>query len=179
VLHHHHGVARVGEPSQQPQQPIDVARVQPDGRLIEHVQGVGEARAERIGEGDALGLAPRQAAGEPVQREVAESHIHDKGHARRELRQQVLRDGLLKRGQGELSDPLLQLGRGQRGDLGNGLSGEPHHEGFRLEPRPAACRAGLGELVLPQEDADVLLVALGLEPLQEWKDAEIAAGGVV
>ena len=36
-------------------------------------------------------------------------------------------------------------------------------------------RAGMGQLVLPEEDADVLLVALLLETLEEGKDPDVAA----
>src|SRR5260370_30634203 len=50
---------------------------------------------------------------------------------------------------------------------------------FRLEPRAAAGGADLRQLVLAQEDADVLLVALRLEPLQEREHAEKSTAGAV
>ena len=54
----------------QAQQPVHVARVQADRRLVEHVQRVDELRAERVGEPDALRLAAGERARRPVQREV-------------------------------------------------------------------------------------------------------------
>src|SRR6267154_1833029 len=54
-----------------------------------------------------------------------------------------------------------------------------HRQRFRLEPRAAAGGADLRQLVLAQEDADVLLVALRLEPLQEREHAEKSPAGAV
>ena len=47
---------------EQAKQPVHVARVQPDRRLVEHVQRVDELRAERVGEPDALRFAAGQRA---------------------------------------------------------------------------------------------------------------------
>src|SRR4029077_1905030 len=44
-----------------------------------------------------------------------------------------------------------------------------------VEAGALACRAGPGKLVLPEEDPDVLLVALLLEPLEKREDADVAA----
>src|SRR2546428_2831116 len=74
---------------------------------------------------------------------------------------------------------LGEIGGGERGDWGDRLARDTHGERFGLQSRAAAPRTNLGELVLPQKDADVLLVTLLLEPLEEWKDAEIAADFVV
>src|SRR6185295_19097866 len=50
---------------------------------------------------------------------------------------------------------------------------DPYCERIRVEPRSAALGAGLGELVLPQKHADVLLVPLLLEILEEREDAHV------
>ena len=42
VLHHDHGVAEVAQPFERFQQPRIVALVQPDRRLVEHVEHAGE-----------------------------------------------------------------------------------------------------------------------------------------
>ena len=75
----------------------------------------------------------------------------------------------------ELLHPRGQISGCQRGGFGNRLSSDSHGERFRLQPGAIATGACLGELVLPQEDADVLLVAFLFEPLQEREDPEIAA----
>ena len=52
---------------------------------------------------------------------------------------------------------------------------DPDRQRLGVEPGAAAGGAGLGELILPEEDPDVLLVALLLQPLEEGKDADVAA----
>src|SRR5262245_47592962 len=44
-----------------------------------------------------------------------------------------------------------------------------------VEPGASTGRAGLGELILSQEDADVLLVALLFEPFEKRKDPDVSA----
>ena len=53
----------------------EVARMQPDARLIEHEQRIDERRAERRRQIDALHFAARQRARLPIEREVAEAHV--------------------------------------------------------------------------------------------------------
>ena len=59
MLHDHDGVAAVGQPAQQTEEPAGVGGMEADGRLVEHVQGVDEVRAKGVGERDPLRLAPR------------------------------------------------------------------------------------------------------------------------
>ena len=63
----------VAQPAQQAQQPVGVPRVQADGRLVQHVERVHQAGAERVGQRDALGLAAGEGAGLAVEREVAQA----------------------------------------------------------------------------------------------------------
>ena len=62
VLDDEHGVAAVAQAVQQAEQAVHVARMQPDRRLVEHVERVDELRAERVGEPDALRLAAGERA---------------------------------------------------------------------------------------------------------------------
>ena len=176
MLHDRYGVAGVGEAAQQPQQPIDVRRVQPDGRLVQHVQRVHEVRPECVREGDPLCLAARQGPGQTVERQVPEADVVYERQTRRELRQNVDGDRARERGQLEPRHPLADAARGQRGDFRDALPAHPDGEGFGLEARAAAGGASLGELVLAQEDPDVLLVPLHFEALEEREHAEEAAG---
>ena len=68
VLDDEHGVALVPQLQQQVVHPLDVVRVQPDRRLVEHVGDVGERRPEVADHLGALGLAARQRARRPVER---------------------------------------------------------------------------------------------------------------
>ena len=55
------------------------------------------------------------------------------------------------------------------------VAGDPHRERVGVEPGAAAVAAGLGELILPEEDPDVLLVPLLLQILQEREDPDVAS----
>jgi len=57
VLHDDDRVAVAGQGGDHLVQALDIARVQPHGRLVEHVQQAGGARVHRRGELDALPLA--------------------------------------------------------------------------------------------------------------------------
>src|ERR671922_853949 len=58
VLHDEHRVALVAQPQEQLVHPLDVVRVEPDGRLVEDVGDVAQARAEVPDHPYPLGLAP-------------------------------------------------------------------------------------------------------------------------
>ena len=62
MLHHDHRVAEIAQPLERLQQTGIVALVQPDRRLVEHIENAGEARADLRGQPDALALAARQRA---------------------------------------------------------------------------------------------------------------------
>ncbi len=81
VLDDEHGVAEVAKSHERVDQPAVVALVQPDRRLVEHVQHADEAAADLAGEPDALRLATRQRAGRPRQREVVEPDVEQEAQA--------------------------------------------------------------------------------------------------
>src|SRR6266536_846482 len=78
VLDDQHGVALVAQLQQQLVHPLDVVRVQPDGRLVEDVGDVGERGAEVADHLGALRLAARQRARRPVEREVAQPDLRER-----------------------------------------------------------------------------------------------------
>jgi hypothetical protein len=62
VLNHEDRVALVSQPHEQVVHPLDVVRVQPDRRLVEHVRHVSERRAEVTDHPGALRLTAGQRA---------------------------------------------------------------------------------------------------------------------
>ena len=78
VLDDQHGVAAVAELLEQADHRLDVARVEADGRLVEHVDHLGEAGPEVLDGLDALRLATGQRGGGAVEREVAEPDRRDR-----------------------------------------------------------------------------------------------------
>ena len=78
VLDDQHGVALVAQLPEDVDQPQVVARVQADGRLVEHVERVDQRRSERGRQVDALRLAARQRRRQPVERQVVEPDVAQK-----------------------------------------------------------------------------------------------------
>ena len=75
VLDDDHAVAEVAQVLERAEQPVVVALVQADRRLVEHVHHAGQARADLRREADALRLAARQRLGRAVERQVVEADV--------------------------------------------------------------------------------------------------------
>ena len=75
VLDDDERVAEVAQPGQRLDQPVVVALVQADRRLVEDVEHPDQAGADLGGQPDALGLAAGERAGRPVEREVVEADV--------------------------------------------------------------------------------------------------------
>ena len=82
VLDHDDGIAQVAQPAQRADQPVVVALVQADARLIQHVKAARQPGANLRGEPDALRLAAAQGAALAIQREIAEPHLDEKREPR-------------------------------------------------------------------------------------------------
>ena len=79
MLDDHHRVARGGELAAELGQARGVARVEPDGGLVEHVERAGELRPELVGQVDALRFAAREGAGLPREGEITEADPQQEG----------------------------------------------------------------------------------------------------
>jgi hypothetical protein len=77
VFHDDHRVALVTQLAEQLVEPMDVARVKADARLVEDVHDVDETAAEMLHHLDALRFAARQRVGLAVQRQVVEADVDD------------------------------------------------------------------------------------------------------
>ena len=75
VLDDDHRVAGGGERAHDGDEPVDVARVESDARLIEDEERVDQRGAEAAGEIDALHLAAGEGLRRPVEGEVAEADV--------------------------------------------------------------------------------------------------------
>ena len=78
VLDDQQRVAQIAQPFQNLNQPVRVARMQPDGRLVQHVERAHQMRPQRRRQLDALRLAARKRRGQPVERQVVEAHFIEK-----------------------------------------------------------------------------------------------------
>ena len=75
VLDDDHGVAEVAQPLERPDQPVVVALVEPDRRLVEDVEDADELRADLGREPEPLRLAARERRRGAVEREVADADV--------------------------------------------------------------------------------------------------------
>jgi hypothetical protein len=153
--------------------------VEPDGWLIEDIERIDQMRAQRVGERNPLRFAAGQRARLPIQCEITEPDVVDEADPCLELAEDVGRDALLKRRQGELLEPDREVRSGQPRSVRDRLATHAHREGFGLESCSSTRRARFRELVLTQEYADVLLVSFFLQALEEWEHPEVAALFVV
>src|SRR6185437_14527275 len=115
---------------QQVVHPLNVVRVQTDGRLVEYVGDVGERGAELADHLDPLRLAARQRPGRPFERQVAEAdlgegveRLPERGEQRRDRRRLKRGDPFgqvadLHRARVGDADPVDLRGTGGRGQAG-------------------------------------------------------------
>ena len=104
VLDHDQGVAEVAQPQQGVEQPVVVALVQADRRLVQHVEHPDQAGADLGGQPDALRLAAGEGAGRPVQRQVVQADVDQEPQPGVDLLEDPLGDQLLPVGEGHLAE---------------------------------------------------------------------------
>ena len=173
VLDDDHGVALVAELPEDVDEPLVVARVQADRRLVEHVERADQRRAERRREVDALRLAARERGRQAVERQVVEADVAQERQPARDFLQHLLGDrGFLLR-QLQRREELLRVAHGERRHAVDRLARHADVARLAAQPRAAAIRAGQVAAIPAQEHADVDLVFLPLEPAEESADAPV------
>ncbi len=85
-------VALVAQLAEDGDQPLVVARVQADRRLVEHVERADQRRPERRRQVDPLRLAARERRRQPVEREVVEADLAQEPQAPADLGQHLVGD---------------------------------------------------------------------------------------
>ena len=143
------------------QQPGDVARVQPDRRLVQHVQHARGAGPHRRGELDPLPLPGRQRGAGPVQGQVAQPDVEQRREPAVQFGEQAGRHPAELGGQpgGQAGREPAQLVQAERADLGDVAPAELR--GQRLGPQPGAVahRADAGDEEPLHQPAGALVVA--------------------
>ncbi len=175
VLDDQHGVALVAQLPQDRDEPQVVARMQADGRLVQHVQRVDQRRAQRRGQVDALRLAARQRRRQPVQRQVVQADVAEEAQPLDDLAQHLVGNRGVLLAKRERAEELLRLADRHRRGAVDGLARHAHVARLAAQPRAAAVRARQVAAIAAQEHADVHLVLLALEPREEPADARVVA----
>ena len=125
ALDHQHGVAEVAQALQGRDQPLVVALVQADRRLVEAVEHAHVERGADLGrQPDPLRLAAQRRR-RPLHREVADADAVEEPKALLDLAQDQPRDRPVGLRELELLDPLERPPRAERGELGGSARPPP------------------------------------------------------
>ena len=135
VLHDQHGVAEVTQVQQRVDQAAVVTLMQPDGRLVEHVQHAFEPAADLARQPDALGLAACQRRRRTVQRQVIQADVEQEVQPCVDLLDDRGRDDALSLSELKSIDDLRCLADRRRAELEDVPAGDPHGERHLVEPR--------------------------------------------
>src|SRR5262249_19794811 len=128
-------VAEIAQPPQRIEQPVIVALMQPDRRLIEHVKDASQPRADLRREPNALALATRERAGVARQRQILKSDVVQKSQPLANLLQDARGDFLLLRRQRLFEIAKPGVGRLDRkvANLTDMFRRDLHRQRFRLK----------------------------------------------
>ncbi len=85
VLDHDDRIPEIAQPAQGADEPRVVALMQPDARLVEHIEHAGQAGADLRREPDALRFAAGKRAALAIEREIIEPDFEEKFEPRRNL----------------------------------------------------------------------------------------------
>ena len=141
VLDDDHRVAEVAQPLQRRDQPLVVALVEPDRRLVEDVQHPDEARPDLRRQPDSLRLAARQRRRRPLQRQVADPNVVEEAQPLADLAQDQPRDLALGLAQLERLEPLDRPPRRHRRQLVDAEPADLHRQALGPQPRAVALGA--------------------------------------
>ena len=119
VFHHHQGVAFVAQLVQGVEQNLVVARMQSNGRLVEHVAHALQVTAQLRGQADALRFAATQCGRAAVEREVTQTDFFKELQAALDLGHQVAGDVGFAAHQLQCFNPAAHIADRQAGDVGD------------------------------------------------------------
>ena len=143
VLNHHQRVAGRAQLGQRVQQDAVVARMQADGRLVQHIANALQIAAQLRGQTDSLRLATAQRGRRAVQRQIVQAHIFQKFQPAVDFGHHVARDIGVTSAQAQRVHPLPCLLHRQTRDVADGLRFKGHAACRLVQPCAAAVAAGL------------------------------------
>ena len=173
MLHDEHRIAEVAQVLQRFEEARIVALMQPDGRLVEHVQHAGQPGADLRGEPDALAFAAGQRAGISAEREIVEADIVQEAQALADFLQDARGDLVLLGGElvRQLVEPRIRRADRQPRRLADMLAIDLHRQSLRLQPEARAFLAWRIGLIARQFLAHPLAFRLLPAPLDIGDDA--------
>ena len=153
--------------------------MQADRRLVDDVHRLGESAAEGRGEVDALRFAARKRARLTFEREIRQADFVEIDEAIHNFTAQVAGDRLFLLRHRQVLPEMASRFDVHCEEIIDGEIAELHVRRRRLEARPVTLRARLVAAVLRQLHANVNLVFLRFQPLEEAFDAVPLSSPVV
>ena len=132
MLNHHNGVAQRLKHLQHMYQAVVVARMQSNAGLVKNVDRAHQCAAQRCGQVDALALATRQRARQPVESEVGQSHLNQERQAVVNLGEQSLGYSGVFLVELDVLEPLRKLVDGHVHEVAYRLAADLHIAGIGL-----------------------------------------------
>jgi hypothetical protein len=176
VLDHDQRVAGVLQALHHADHAFHVARVQADRRFVEHEQRVDQRGAERGRQVDALHFAAGQRARLAVQVQIAEADRGEVAEPRADFGQQFFGRRVERRRQAQCVHHGAQFRCRPLHQVMDAVAFDLPQRGIGLEPAATAGGARRVRAVARQQHADVHLVGLGFQPLEEVAHAIPGAG---
>ncbi len=170
VLDDEHGVAEVAQPLERADQPVVVALVEPDRRLVEDVEDADELRADLRREAEPLRFAAGERQRRAVERQVADADVVEEGQPLADLLDDPRADQLLDLGQLERFEELERPRNGHLRELVDVEVADGDGEHLGLEPRAVARGAGAEGHVLLDPLALLRRVGLPVAALEALDD---------
>ena len=160
VLDDDHRVPEVAQAHQRVDEPLVVALVQPDRRLVEHVQHADQPTADLRREPDALRLAAGQRGRRAVEREVVEADVEEEAQALVDLLLDRARRSCGRVRQLDGAEELRGLADRELTELVDVDPADGDRQ--RLRPQPRAVARGARHLAHVALDLLARAVALGI-----------------
>ena len=163
VFDHQQGVALVAQLHERVEQHLVVARMQADGRLIQHVTHAAQVRAQLRSQPDALRLAAGQRRCSAIQRQIAEADFTQEMQPAVQFADHVTRNVGISSSQRPRADRRRQRAHGLRRKLRDRLAEQLHMARHRIQPFAVAGRAGFRFLLLPLVPGRLFTGLFGVE----------------
>src|SRR5580658_2656083 len=147
--------------------PVCIAAVQPDGRLVQHIQRAHQTRPKRSSKLNALRFAARQGRSKPVKRQIFKSDFVKKAQALPKFDKQLFGNRSLLSRKLKLTEEARGLFDRHTAHLADILAIDFDLARFRPQPSPRTSRAQRVPAIAAEKHADVQLVLLALKMLKE------------
>ena len=142
MLHHNQGISQVAQPVQGLQELCVVSLVQADAGFVQDIQHAHQAGPDLGRQTDPLALAAREGPRGAGEGQIAEAHAAEKLQPAADLFDDLGRDQLLLRGEGQAVQEFRRVHHREPCEFGDVFASHRHGQGRLLQALPSAGGAG-------------------------------------